>query len=40
VPAINNDGRFGRWAFLEVTDPHDAGNLIRAALLDMRDVAA
>ena len=33
VPAINNDGRFGRWAFLEVTDPDDAGNLIRAALL-------
>ena len=36
--AINNDGRFGRWAFLEVTDPDDAGNLIRAALLGMRAV--
>jgi type III restriction enzyme len=33
VPAINNDGRFGRWAFLEVTDPYDAANLIRSALL-------
>lgn len=32
VPAVNNDGRFGRWAFLEITDPWDAGNLIRAAL--------
>ena len=32
VPAVNNDGRLGRWAFLEVTDPWDAGNLIRAAL--------
>jgi type III restriction enzyme len=32
VPAINNDGRFGRWSFLEVTDPWDAGNLIRANL--------
>jgi len=21
VTAINNDGRFGRWAFLEVKDP-------------------
>jgi type III restriction enzyme len=21
VPAVNNDGRFGRWAFLEITDP-------------------
>ena len=33
VPAVNNDGRFGRWSFLEVTDPHDAGNLIRSALM-------
>ena len=32
VPAINNDGRFGRWAFLEVTDPWDAGNLIHGHL--------
>lgn len=38
VPAINNDGRFGRWAFLEITDPDVAGNLIRAALLDIRGV--
>lgn len=30
VPAANNHGAFGRWAFLEVTDPWDAGNLIRA----------
>jgi len=36
VPAVNNDGRFGHWEFLEITDPDDAGNLIRAALLDMR----
>ena len=33
VPAVNNDGRFGRWAFLEVTDPWDAANLIRATFL-------
>ena len=32
VPAVNNDGRFGRWAFLEVTDPWDAANLIRASM--------
>ena len=25
VPAVNNHGRFGRWAFLEITDPWDAG---------------
>jgi len=32
IPAVNNDGRFGRWAFIEVTDPWDAKNTIRAAL--------
>jgi len=30
VPAINNHGGFGRWAFLEVSDPWDAQNLIRS----------
>ena len=31
VPAVNNHGGFGRWAFLEVTDPYDSvGELIRA----------
>ena len=30
VPAVNNHGRLGRWSFLEVTDPWDAANLIRA----------
>jgi hypothetical protein len=28
VPAINNWGGAGRWAFLEVTDPWDAEHLI------------
>ena len=32
VPAVNNHGGFGRWAFLEILDPWDAGNAIRAAL--------
>ena len=32
VPAVNNLGEFGRWAFLEVTDPWDAENTIRAFL--------
>ncbi|MGI9066682.1 MAG: BPTD_3080 family restriction endonuclease [Pyrinomonadaceae bacterium] len=32
VPAINNRGGFGRWAFVEVADPWDAQNLIRAFL--------
>jgi type III restriction enzyme len=30
VPAVNNHGGLGRWAFLEVSDPWDAANLIRA----------
>ena len=29
VPAVNNHGGFGRWAFLEITDPWDAVNTIR-----------
>ena len=29
VPAINNHGGHGRWAFIELTDPWDAQNLIR-----------
>jgi type III restriction enzyme len=33
IPAVNNDGRYGRWAFLEVTDPWDAVNLIRTTFL-------
>ena len=31
--AVNNWGGLGRWAFLEVTDPWDAGNLIRSKFL-------
>jgi type III restriction enzyme len=30
VPAVNNAGQYGRWSFLEVTDPWDAKNTIRA----------
>jgi type III restriction enzyme len=29
VPAVNNHGGYGRWAFLEITDPWDAKNEIR-----------
>jgi len=32
VPAVNNHGGFGRWAFLEIDDPWDAQNTIRAFL--------
>jgi len=34
VPAINNHGGFGRWAFIEITDPWDAKNTIWAMLRD------
>ena len=33
VPAINNHGGFGFWAFVEVTDPWDAQGAIRSAAL-------
>jgi type III restriction enzyme len=32
VPAVNADGRFGRWAFLEITDPYSAQGAIRNLL--------
>ena len=36
VPAVNNHGCFGRWAFIEVIDPWDAQNLIRGFLQHLR----
>ena len=33
VPAVNNHGGFGRWAFVEVTDPWDAKTTIQTALV-------
>ena len=32
VPAVNNDGRFGRWAFIEVRDIYTGTDDIRAAI--------
>ncbi len=32
IPAVNNDGSFGRWAFLEISDPWDVQNTIRGEL--------
>jgi type III restriction enzyme len=32
VPAVNNHGEFGRWAFIEISDPWDAKNTIRATI--------
>jgi hypothetical protein len=36
VPAVNNHGGFGRWAFLEISDKWDTENTIRA-MLDGKD---
>lgn len=33
VPAVNNHGGFGRWAFIEIDDPWDAQKGIRASLV-------
>ncbi|HVS34518.1 MAG TPA: DEAD/DEAH box helicase family protein, partial [Gemmataceae bacterium] len=33
VPAVNNEGAFGRWAFLEIRDPWDAEHVIRNWLM-------
>lgn len=35
VPAVNGDGCFGRWAFIEVSDPWDAQKLIRSRLAEI-----
>ncbi|HUY89382.1 MAG TPA: DEAD/DEAH box helicase family protein [Pirellulales bacterium] len=32
VPAVNNAGTWGRWAFIEISDPWDAKNTIRSFL--------
>lgn len=32
IPAINNHNGFGRWEFIEITDPWNAKNEIRAYL--------
>jgi type III restriction enzyme len=32
IPAVNNEGRFGRWDFLEIRDPWNAQTLLREYL--------
>ena len=32
IPAVNNEGSFGRWAFVEIDDPWDAKKTIRSFL--------
>ena len=38
VPAINNHGAFGRWAFIEITDPWDAKNTIKTYVKEIADL--
>jgi len=40
VPAVNNVGGFGRWAFIEIADPWDAEHAIRALLVREREAVA
>jgi type III restriction enzyme len=40
VPGVNNLGEFGRWAFVEVTDPWDAETTIRAVIGGREEVLA
>ncbi len=35
VPAVNNQGGFGKWAYLEITDPWDAQTTIRGFVHDL-----
>jgi len=35
VPAVNNHGGFGVWAFIEVSDPYDAVRTIRAVVREV-----
>ncbi len=35
VPAVNNHGGFGRWAFLEIADPWDSKKVIRAFVKEL-----
>lgn len=39
MPAVNNHGGFGRWAFLEIDDPWDAKTPIGNRLKEMADQA-
>jgi type III restriction enzyme len=39
IPAINNHGGFGRWTFIEITDPWNAKNEIRERLREIEDRA-
>ncbi len=35
VPAVNNHGGFGRWSFIEVSDPWSAASTIRGHVAEL-----
>jgi len=37
VPAVNNHGGFGRWSFIEISDPWDAKKTIRASIKEKQE---
>jgi hypothetical protein len=40
IPAVNNHDEFGRWAFLEISDPWDAKNEVAKHLTDSWEESA
>ncbi|MGB9152698.1 MAG: DEAD/DEAH box helicase family protein [Alphaproteobacteria bacterium] len=38
VPAVNNHGGLGRWQYIEISDPWDAKNTIRAFLKQLKEI--
>lgn len=40
VPAVNNHGGFGRWRFVEVTDPWEAAGMIESVVHDVAGAPA
>ncbi len=37
VPAVNNSGQFGRWAYLEIKDPYQAMSGLQEFLENYKD---
>lgn len=40
IPAINNSGSYGRWAFMELSDPWNTQNTIRAFMAERKEMVA
>jgi type III restriction enzyme len=40
IPAVNNAERFGRWRFVEVTDPYEGADIIRSVVAETTTAGA